>query len=163
LLNLLPSLLGQLVRQGSEITPEIKSLYKASKAREMNPNPEEYLRMLKSQISLFSKVFVIVDALDECLNDSETNTQDEFLKALQQLPSKAHVLFTSRPDISIGQKIRADSELEIRADPSDLRKYLEYRIENRDHLSKLVKQGVKKDKAFLNRALDAIVERSQGM
>jgi hypothetical protein len=157
LLNLLPSLLGQLVRQGSEITPEIKSLYKASKAREMNPNPEEYLRMLKSQISLFSKVFVIVDALDECLNDSE------FLKALQQLPSKAHVLFTSRPDISIGQKIRADSELEIRADPSDLRKYLEYRIENRDHLSKLVKQGVKKDKAFLNRALDAIVERSQGM
>jgi hypothetical protein len=161
--SLLSSLLGQLVRQGDQITPEIKSTYKAYKSGDMQPTPDEYLRMLKSQIKLFSKAFVVVDALDECLNDSETNTQNDFLKALRQLPHKAHILFTSRPDISIGKKIQPNAKLEIRANPIDLRKYLEYRIQDREVLRDFIKKGEKKDKLFLSKTLDAIVEKTQGM
>jgi archaellum biogenesis ATPase FlaH len=161
--NLLSSLLAQLVQQGSQITTEIKGIYKAWKIRGMYPSHDELLRMIKSQIEPFSKVFIVVDALDECLNDPETNTTDEFLKALRQLPNKVHLLFTSRHDISIGRKVQADSELEIRADSNDLRRYLETRIKSRENLRNLIEKGLDKDKLFLDKALDSIVKRSQGM
>ena len=129
----------------------------------MYPSSDEYLLMLRSQIKSFSRVFIVLDALDECLDDPETNTMNSFLKALDQLPRNVHVLFTSRPDISIGQRVRADRELEISADSRDLKMYLESRINSLEHLRRLVDTGVQKDRFFLDRALDTIVARSQGM
>lgn len=129
----------------------------------MHPSPEELLRMIKSQLKSFSKVFIIVDALDECPNDPITNTTDEFLKALHHLPRKVHLLFTSRHGISIGSKVQADNELEIRANPNDLRKYVRARIESRAHLKELVEKGMEKDISFMDQALNEIVARSEGM
>lgn len=165
--NLLSSLLGQLVKQalagGGQITREIKSIYKNWQNRQIPLGQDEYLRMINSQFKSFSKVFVVVDALDECLNDTETNTQDEFLKALNQLPEKAHILFTSRQDISIEKKVQADSKLEIQANPDDLKRYLDKRIKGLDRLTEVIENGKRKDKEFLHKALNAIVEKSQGM
>jgi hypothetical protein len=129
----------------------------------MYPSPDEYLLMLRSQIKSFSRVFIVLDALDECLDDAETNTMNSFLKALDQLPQNIHVLFTSRHDISIGQRVRADRELEIFASKRDLKIYLESRINSLENLRRLVDTGVQKDRFFLDRVLDTIVARSQGM
>jgi hypothetical protein len=119
--------------------------------------------MLISQTKLFTKVYIVVDALDECLDDIETNTRNRFLKALDELPQQVHILYTSRPINSIGQKIQANSELEIVANGDDLRKYFDSRINNVDNLKALVDVGVKKDSQFLKKVLDSIVTRCQGM
>jgi len=161
--NLISSLLAQLVQQGSQITDETKAIYRAWKDKGAYPSLDDLLLMLKSQVKAFFKVFIVVDALDECLNDQETNIADDFLRALHQLPRNAHLLFTSRNDISIGSKVQADSKLEIRADSNDLRRYLESRIKSREPLKNLIEKEAEKDKSFLDRALNAIVERSRGM
>jgi hypothetical protein len=163
LANLLSSLLAQLVRSGDIISPDVKEIHQAWKRKGMYPSPDEYLRMLKSQAESFSKVFIVIDALDECLNDPETNTMNDFLKALHQLPQKVHVLFTSRHNTSIGQKIKVDRKLEIVAKKDDLRRYVENRINSFEHLKLLVNKRVKQDECFLDKVLDAIAARSQGM
>ena len=163
LTNLLSSLLAQLIRHRQQVTEDIKELYQGYTDRKMYPSPEEYLRVLKSQVKFFSKVFVVVDALDECLNDPKTNTLDEFLRALRQLPKNVHIMFTSRHDMSIRDRIQPDGELVIHASDSDLRRYLENRINSREQLKTLVDKEVQKDKNFLDNALKAIVARSKGM
>jgi len=88
---------------------------------------------------------------------------EEFIKALQHLPHRTHTLFTSRYDVNIKSKVHADSELEIVANKDDLRRYLEKSIANRQHLKDLINKGAKKHAGFLDKVLDAVVLRSQGM
>ncbi|KAH8682874.1 hypothetical protein BGZ60DRAFT_443458, partial [Tricladium varicosporioides] len=163
LTNILSSLLAQLIRIRTVISPEVKNLHNTLKTKGMYPSPEEHLQMLKSQVRSFSKVFIVVDALDECLNDAKASTMDEFLEALRQLPENVHFLFTSRPDISIGSKIEADRSIDIVARDSDLKLYLKNYVKSHDELKHMVEKARKKDKSFLTRFLKAIVTSSQGM
>ena len=69
----------------------------------------------------FKKVFVVVDALDECSNE----TRAEFLTALRNLPSTVSLLVTSRdlpPDF---QGVR---QLDIRANDRDVQHYIQGRL-----------------------------------
>ena len=119
--------------------------------------------MLKSQVEAFSRVFIVVDALDECLNDAETNTMDNVLKALHQLPENVHMLFTSRHDISIDQKVKPDRKLKVLAADDDLRKYFDSQIASNNHLKRMIDKGVQRDKLFRDNVLSAVVAKSQGM
>lgn len=165
-LSLLSTLFGQLVRQrqpGAELTQEIKTTYASCKERGTKPTQEEILKMFNSLVKLFAKVFVVIDALDESVNDSRTNTQDNVLNILQQCHPKAHLLFTTRPDPSIEKRLQPDAKLKIRADPKDIKNYLEYRIKEYEHLQHIIKIGQQSDKRFLDKSLDAIVEKTKGM
>jgi hypothetical protein len=129
----------------------------------MYPTPDEYLRMLKSQVKSFSRVFIVVDALDECLNEPKSNTRDDFLETLGQLPQNVHVLYTSRYNIGTRQKVQADNEIQIVARDDDLSRYLKNYINRRQHLRDFVATGIKKDKSFLDKVLNDIIGRSRGM
>jgi hypothetical protein len=159
LISLLSSLLAQLLRSRDQISQETKDIHDDLQRRGMSPSLDEYLLVLESQIKVFDKVFIIVDALDECADD----TRKSFLKALHQLPRRAHILFTSRPVVSIGKQIKAERQVNIVANKDDLRKYLEHRINTFDHLMHLVDKEVQKDSSFLDNILHTIVEKSQGM
>jgi ankyrin repeat protein len=163
LTNLLSSLLAQLVRNRDQISQETKAKHDNWMDRGINPSSDEYLAMLISQIKSFDRVFIVIDALDECVDNPETNTRNNFLKAIQQLPQRVHILFTSRPVISIEQRVKADRQLEIVANNDDLRKYLESRINAFENLRHLVDIGVQKDSSFLDNILRTIVKKSQGM
>jgi len=119
--------------------------------------------MIKSEIETFTKVFIIVDALDECLDEDPDYTATEFVKALNQLPQKTHMLFTSRPLTTIHDLIGADKKLPVRMTVEDLTAYFRSRINSRPGLQKLVDKGIGKNPRFLQDAVDAIISRSQGM
>ncbi|RYP58651.1 hypothetical protein DL770_010383 [Monosporascus sp. CRB-9-2] len=124
--------------------------------------------MLESQIKSFTRVFIIVDALDECLDDPETNTRSRFLGSLHKLPENTHILYTSRPIDGLNRQIQGNrqaaiSELVISASDEDLWKYFENRINSLEHLKQIVDQGRQRDDAFMQMVLNTIVERSQGM
>jgi len=69
LVNLLSSLLKQLVEHhnSNRISAEIKNLY--LKAREARPQIKEIDELLRSSLKDFKRVFIVVDALDECPED----------------------------------------------------------------------------------------------
>jgi hypothetical protein len=151
-------LLAQLVRNRDEISQITKDIHEDSISRGTIPSPDGYFLMLESQIRTFDKVFIVVNALDECIDDTESNTRSSFLKALHQLPRRVHILFTSRLD-KMEQKATTDHQLEIVANKEDLRKYLQSRLNSFDHLKQLFDIGVQKDRLFLDRILATIVEK----
>lgn len=166
LISLLSSLLAQLIQARDFISEEVKEIHRVLKVTGGYPSSDDLLSMLRYQMKLFSRVFIVVDALDECPNDTtsiETNTMDKFLKVLHQLPSNAHILYTSRHDIRIGQGVEADCELEIVAHDTDLRNYFENQIKGLEHLKRLVDKGMQRDKCFLDNVLGTVVKKSQGM
>jgi len=102
----------------------------------------------------FSKVFVVVDALDEC-SDS---TREELLPALRSLAG-TNLLVTSRDIASIARDFQEDKQLNIRAREEDIRNYIEGRIPR----LRFLKIHVDKDAALKEDIVKAIVESADGM
>lgn len=66
------SLLQQLVQQKVTISSEITNLYQDHIEKETRPLRDEFATLFCSEICNFSKVFIIVDALDECSQHNGT-------------------------------------------------------------------------------------------
>ena len=73
-----------------------------------------------------SKVFIIVDALDECREDDATRAL--LLQVLRSLPLQVNLMVTSRNLPSIGRDFEGAKRLHIRAKDDDMKVYIEGRI-----------------------------------
>lgn len=67
--NLVANMLLQLLRENTEISPEIITLYDTHSKQHTRPSLAECSKLLKSEVRRLSKCFIVVDALDECPDD----------------------------------------------------------------------------------------------
>jgi hypothetical protein len=150
--NLVSSLLKQMVQGRSALSDNLKSFYRHHQDQDTYPTLDEFLEALGSEIGIYSKVFIVVDALDECTEDY--GTRANLLRVLRTLPGTVNLMFTSRDLSSIARQFRGTKRLDIQAHGEDLRKYVRGRIASlpRQHLIGL--QEVIEDK---------VVEVSGGM
>ncbi|CZR69583.1 uncharacterized protein PAC_19483 [Phialocephala subalpina] len=123
--DLLASLLKQLAENQQSLPGTVKELYDRYKTKRTRPSLDEISRSLQVVATLYSRVFIIVDAFDEC--QISDGCRQRFLLSLFNLQAKCGVnLFaTSRPISSIEKEFEGNSKLEIRASEEDVRKYLE--------------------------------------
>jgi hypothetical protein len=126
--DLLESLLKQLSEERSSLPDSVKSLYDKHKEKRTRPSLDEISRTLQSVASIYSRVIIIVDALDECqVSDGCRMT---FLTEIFSLQTKtrANLFATSRfiPDIT--EKFNGSTIFEIHAHNKDVRLYLDSRI-----------------------------------
>ncbi len=123
--DLFASLLKQFVQEQPSIPDSVKTLYTRYKNKRTRPSLEEILRTLQSVVIVYSRVFIIIDALDECQVFS--GCRQRLLLGLFDLQAKCGVnLFaTSRPISSIEKEFEGKTILEIRAREEDVRRYLE--------------------------------------
>jgi hypothetical protein len=150
--NLVASLLKQIV-QDRRTTPDgISSLHRLCEKQYRRPTLEELTKALKSETTTFSRVFIVVDALDECPDDG--GTRANLLQALRSLSGNINLMVTSRDIPSIAQEFQGTMHLPIYATESDVRRYVEGRIARarRRHLTALRADVVNK-----------VVENSKGM
>jgi Cdc6-like AAA superfamily ATPase len=130
--DLLASLLKQLVQEQPFIPENVKSLYERHKGKRTRPSLDEILKALHSIVAGYSRVFIIVDALDEC--QGSNGGRKRFLAELFDLQARtgASLLTTSRFIPEIVKEFEERSvRLEIRASDDDLQRYLY------GHMSKL--------------------------
>lgn len=122
--DLLSSLLRQLSRDQASLPECIKSLYNKHKGK-TRPSLDELSRALQIVANLFTRIFIVVDALDECqLSDGSRSKFLTEMFALQNT-SGASIFATSRFIHNITDKFKTSVSLEIRAHPADIRRYLE--------------------------------------
>jgi hypothetical protein len=123
--SLLASLLRQLSQERPPIADSVKTLYDYHKAKQTRPSLDEISAVLQSVAAAYSRVFIIVDALDEC--QISDGCRQRFLSGLFNLQVKCGInLFaTSRPILSIEKEFEGNTMLEIRASEEDVRRYLE--------------------------------------
>jgi hypothetical protein len=122
---LLASLLKQLTQERSSLPDSVKALYDHHEKKRTRPLLEELSRVLHSVSTLYSKVFIIVDAIDECQVSEGCRTR--FLSEIFNLQEKykANVFATSRFIPEIIDKFKGSALLEIRAGSEDVQRYLE--------------------------------------
>ncbi|OBT60884.1 hypothetical protein VE03_09675 [Pseudogymnoascus sp. 23342-1-I1] len=128
--DLLASLLKQLAQALDPLPGFLKSLYDKHKSKQTQPTLDEILQALESAATLYTKVFIIVDALDECLVTG--SHRSKFLSRIFDFQEKSgsSLFMTSRHLPEITEIFRGYVSLEIRALESDVRRYVDGHISN---------------------------------
>ncbi|KID85906.1 Ankyrin repeat-containing domain protein [Metarhizium guizhouense ARSEF 977] len=131
--DVLLNLLKQLAQTQGSLPSVVGELYNKHKGRQTRPCLDETRRALQFLIPLYSRVFIVIDGLDECRIPG--GCRKDFLAEMINLQATCgtSVCATSRflPDITekfdnkssphfIGSK-----QIEIRADVEDIKKYLD--------------------------------------
>jgi len=155
--SLIASLLRQLVELKEEIPEVILESYKQRQKRKLRLKAHEYVDLLHSVATSFSRVFIVVDALDEC--DEANGSRGRLISDLEGLPPTVQVLHTSRflPDLE--RRFVAACQVEIQASDEDVRTYLRNRIEQEGRLSK----HVQADASLGDDIVAAIAGKVKGM
>ena len=142
--DLLSSLLKQLIQEQSSVPKSVEDLYDQFKGKRMRPSFDEISRVLHLVTTAYSRVFIIVDALDEC--QPADGCRARLLSEIFSLQAKCDVSIfaTSRPLPEIKQKFEKSTLLEIRARDEDVRKYLDDRIsESESHVLDKYREQIK--------------------
>jgi hypothetical protein len=121
--HLVASPLRQIYQHRDAIPEHIRTLYVKHQRGGTPPLLDEVRAALTREIGTYSKIFVVVDALDECPDDG---IRESLLKELRSL--KVRLLVTSRDIPSITQHFRDATRLDISADDQDMREYIKGRI-----------------------------------
>ncbi|KAH7014764.1 hypothetical protein EDB80DRAFT_566297 [Ilyonectria destructans] len=132
--DLLANLLRQLAQDRPSLPESVQSLYKDCKKQ--RPSFEEISTTLQSVSQMYSKVFIIIDALDEC--ETLEGCRSTFLEAIFHLQAKckASIFATSRFIPEITEEFNGCVQLEIHAKAEDVGIYVDGRI---SHLPSFVR------------------------
>ncbi|KAK6513996.1 hypothetical protein TWF506_008426 [Arthrobotrys conoides] len=125
--DLLASLLKQLLQNQTPLPQVIKDLHQRHLGNRTRPSREDVIETLKSVINAYSRVFIIIDALDEF---PESNGRANFISELFDLHDNhnVNILATSRFIPQITEKFKSHTIFEIHAHDEDVQKYLDNQI-----------------------------------
>lgn len=123
--DLLANLLRQLVQGRPSLLEDVKSLYDKHKDKHTQPSFDECLKALHSVTVMYSRAFIIVDALDEC--QASDGCCSRFLSEIFNLQarSRANIFATSRFIPEITERFEGSMSLEIRASKHDVQRYVD--------------------------------------
>jgi Cdc6-like AAA superfamily ATPase len=149
--QLFASLLKQLLQGRSTVPHNVAGLYKRHKENQTRPSLDEILEALPSVMILHSRIFIVVDALDE-LQASDGRGQ-KFVSELFKIQNEigVNIFATSRFIPEIAKDFENKARLEIRASEDDVQMYLDHNISllpsfvgKREDLQQLVKTAIVK-------------------
>lgn len=128
--DLLASLLKQLAQRLNPVPDAVNSLYGRYVSTRTQPTLDELSQALEAVAALYPRVFIVVDALDECLITG--SHRSDFLSRMfaVQERSGANLFMTSRHIPEISEIFQGSTSLEIRALESDVRRYVDSSISN---------------------------------
>lgn len=137
--DLLVSLLRQLMQGRPSVPEDVRSLYEHYKNKQARPPCNAIVKTLHSTIGLHSRVFIIIDALDE-YHVSNSEGLNRLLSEVFTLQDQTEVNFfaTSRSISEITSQFDGCICKEIRAQDNDILCYINGRIPRllRSHISK---------------------------
>ena len=123
--DLLASLLKQLAECLPYLPSSVKDLYDRHRTKRTRPSVDEISRSVHSVVIAYMRVFIIIDALDEC--QVSNNCRTTFLSEMFSLKAKhkANLFVTSRYIPEITERFNGSLRLDIRASNQDVQRYLD--------------------------------------
>ena len=170
--NLISSLVKQVILQQRDMPQEVRDLYARFKNGQSFLSLEDYSQLLSSFSNHSWRSFILVDALDEHLiNDDDENAMQwillDTLLNLQQRGSSSRgstLFFTSRENSLIQSRLAGGIRIDIRAANSDIDSYLRSRLKDPKFTSaQKVRDKVRDDADLGNLIVSRLVESAQGM
>ncbi|KAK6340277.1 hypothetical protein TWF730_002041 [Orbilia blumenaviensis] len=125
--DILMSLLKQLTQQQISIPDVVQGLYKKCTSRKFRPHTDEIIAAIHSVSKLYTRVFFLIDALDEC--QVEEGCRTKLLSQVLEFHENLSVNFflTSRYVADIQEKLNSKGTvaLPIRAEDGDIRVFID--------------------------------------
>ena len=137
--NMVLSLWRQLMQKRVLSEVECENLETTYLKRGVLPTTEALIKMFSDEIGKYSRVFILLDALDEL----HTESRDSLIYLLRQLPTKKNLLITSRIPKENNSYFRNVPQLEIRARETDITDYINGRLESVSKLRSKVEDNHK--------------------
>ncbi|KAK3485909.1 purine and uridine phosphorylase [Neurospora hispaniola] len=159
-LELLSSLTKQLCLSKEYLSPGVGALHAKYTSKSTRPSLQEVTRALKDVIKHFTRVYVVVDALDELIDDEDhRNAFVDGLRNLVQSSSNLKLFITSRPLLTdINQFFDDAAKVEISANQDDLGRYVDGRF------SKMpVSSPLRANEVLQQEVKDTISQAARGM
>lgn len=156
--DLVGSIVQQLfVRQKTLLMSEVAPLYENLRVTKSRPSLAEYVNLLELAIIQYSRVYVVVDALDEC--QEEGQTRRILVETLRGFQPKVSLLVTSRDMPSIRQQLGTVENIDIRPSDEDIESYVEARIVSSERLAMFTE----KDTSLEATIKTIVLKRASGM
>ncbi|KAA8647458.1 NACHT and Ankyrin domain protein [Aspergillus tanneri] len=127
-LNMLSSVLGQLVCRRGCASYVTASLYQSEALAQQKVSAKDYQNAIRAEVNHFSKVLFVIDGLDLFPG------KDRILNRFQKLPEHSQFLITLR------EKPDKDESISVMASRKDLETYIDARISQESCLNSLLKQ-----------------------
>ena len=167
--NLISSLVKQMVLQQSDMPKDVIDLYTKHGNGQSSLSLEDLSRLLSSLSNHFRRSFILVDALDEhFVNDDEENAMQltllDILLNLQQKRKDSRgctLFFTSRENGLIQERLAGCVRLDICAAGSDIELYLRSRIHDPSKFR--FAKNLRVDADLGNLIVSRLVEKAEGM
>ncbi|KAJ7720490.1 ankyrin repeat-containing domain protein, partial [Mycena olivaceomarginata] len=135
--NLLASLCKQLLVAKS-IPPTVLEMYRRHLSRGTRPSVEEVLEVLRCAVAEYSKIYFIIDALDE-YPEEQRNILLKYLSTIILGPPTINLMITSRPNVTLMPFLPHVLLVEIQAADDDIRRYVDTHIQKSSRLSRHVR------------------------
>ncbi|KAL4782158.1 hypothetical protein BJX76DRAFT_369374 [Aspergillus varians] len=124
--DLIACLLKQLAFQIPSLPEEVRKLYDLYQKQKLVPQKMDLISALLSIISSFSRVFIVIDAIDELQDDIRA----DFLDCINKIKPRVNMFVTSRPNASdlIKNLLQCDQQQDIRARNEDIEAHVRREI-----------------------------------
>ena len=158
--ELVASILKQIIQDQPLASEIIKTFCKEFRDKQRRPRLTNLIDVLRSEIQTYSKVFCIIDALDECPEDY----QEELITKLESISSTVYLMVTSRPLDLIKLQFPGACHLDIYATDGDVRKYIDSQIlrgQTKNEI--LLARLVQKNRGLRDSIVEKIVTNTRGM
>jgi len=155
------AIVRQLVERKAVIPECVRTLYEKHRGKETNPTLAEYLELLRLLAKECSEVYIVIDALDECVDKGGQPIWSDLIIKLQASMVNLHLLYTSR-DMDIHDTagiFRNSTVIPIRATETDIRTYVRGQLQSKNVLLQFCGQ----DPTLQEDILQAVVSNAEGM
>lgn len=146
--ELLAGLLKQLMGQRASSARRLEEFYHEFRKTGLRPSSEDIQRTLQSVAATYSKVFIVIDALDEC--QTADDNLSTILSVITRLRSNVplNIFATSRPSGILSAYFSKGIVRTISATDADILKYVDARLAQRhydildEHWEAILRQNV---------------------
>ena len=168
-LSLISSLVRQLAEQHKAMPSEVRKAYADHTDGEKSLSVSECTELLFSLSVGFRRTFILVDALDECSDDTDEGQSDQqvLITALLRLQrvsdDQRHcsALITSRKNRRVERQLAKHTCIEIRATNQDIESYVGSRIFDVERFA--FAKEVKSNPDLGQTIVGKLIENAQGM
>ncbi|OAL25983.1 hypothetical protein AYO22_04610 [Fonsecaea multimorphosa] len=155
--SLISSILHQLLVPKERIPPGVELEYRSHSRGHTELTLKECVKLLKEEVRSFSRVFIVVDALDEYSN--QTGDSYDLIDELRNLSPSVSVLVTSRKMLTLENDFTGEAALEVRARDEDIKAYVRQRISR----TRRLRSSIRVDPKLQERIESAVGGSASGM
>lgn len=152
-ISLAENVMKQLLQHQDSIPEKVQKLYQYHRGKATRPDFGEVLEMTACSMVPLSRIFLIVDALDELGHNGKV--RQSLIRALRKLQDLhgLNLMTTSREIPYLALDFHQPRCMDLRANPRDVRKYVEGHIGN---LSKCVEKNANLQETIVKTIVDSV-------